>query len=249
MNDEPKSSVSSQRSLVDSDSIARNVRHVLERIRQAAIRTGRQPDAVHLVAVTKSVPVERISLAVDTGARIFGENRLQEALPKIAALGGGRGLQWHFIGRLQRRKVKAVVGTFEMIHSVDSVDLAAEIDRRAADAGIQQNVLLEVNAGREATKTGFLPDEAANAVTALAAMPNLSVRGLMVIPPPGPDAEASRPYFRAMRELARSLASPQLTRVRMEELSMGMSRDFEVAVEEGATLVRIGTAIFGERHG
>lgn len=249
MNDEPKSSVSSQRSLVDSDSIARNGRHVLERIRQAAIRAGRRPDAVHLVAVTKSVPVERISLAVDAGARIFGENRLQEALPKIAALGGGRGLQWHFIGRLQRRKVKAVVGTFEMIHSVDSVDLAAEIDRRAADAGIQQNVLLEVNAGGEATKAGFSPDEAANAVTTLDAMPNLSVRGLMVIPPPGPDAEASRPYFRAMRELARSLASPRLTRVRMEELSMGMSRDFEVAVEEGATLVRIGTAIFGERHG
>ena len=249
MNDEPKSSVSSQRSPVDSDSIARNVRHVLEGIRQAAIRAGRQPEAVRLVAVTKTVSVERISLAVKAGVRILGENRLQEAQPKIDALEGGRSVQWHFIGRLQRRKVKTVVGTFEMIHSVDSMELAAEIDRRAADAGIQQNVLLEVNAGREATKTGFSPDEAADAVTALEAMPNLSVRGLMVIPPPGPDAEASRPYFHAMRELARSLASPRLKRVRMEELSMGMSRDFEVAVEEGATLVRVGTALFGGRHG
>ena len=248
MNDEPKSSVSSQRSSVDSDSIARNVRNVLEGIRQAAIRAGRQSEAVRLVAVTKSVSVERIRLAVAAGVRIVGENRLQEAQPKIDALKGGRGIRWHFIGRLQRRKVKTVVGTFEMIHSVDSMELAAEIDRRAADAGIQQNVLLEVNAGREATKTGFSPDEAADAVTALEAMPNLSVRGLMAIPPPGPDTEASRPYFHAMRELARSLASPRLKRVRMEELSMGMSRDFEVAVEEGATLVRIGTAIFGERH-
>ena len=249
MNDEPKSSVSSQRSSVDLDSIARNVRRVLEGIRQAAMRAGRQPEAVRLVAVTKTVSVERISLAVEAGVRILGENRLQEAQPKIDALEGGRGIRWHFIGRLQRRKVKTVVGTFEMIHSVDSLELAAEIDRRAADAGIQQNVLLEINAGREATKTGFLPDEAVNAVTTLDAMPNLSVRGLMVIPPPGPDAEASRPYFHAMRELACSLASPRLKRVRMEELSMGMSRDFEVAVEEGATLVRIGTAIFGERHG
>lgn len=231
-----------------ADAIAGQVREVLERISQAAIRAGRRPESICLVAVTKSVPVERIRPAVDAGARICGENRLQEALPKIEAL-GGRDLRWHFLGRLQRRKVKAVVGKFELIHSVDSVELAAEIDRRAGEAGLQQGVLLEINVGREATKAGFSPDEAAHAVAALDAMPNLAVRGLMAIPPPASSADAARPHFQAMRELARSLASPHLHRVRMEELSMGMSQDFEVAVEEGATMVRIGTAIFGERHG
>ena len=249
MNDESDSAFSMRRPAPDSDRIAGHVRDIVDRIGRAALRAGRRPEAVRLVAVTKSVSVERIRQAIDAGVRLIGESRLQEAVPKIGALSGARDVRWHFIGQLQRRKVKTVVGTFEMIHSVDSVDLAAEIDRRAGEAGLQQDVLLEINAGREVTKTGFSPDGAADAVTALEAMPNLSVRGLMVIPPPGPDAEASRPYFRALRELARSLASPRLTRVRMEELSMGMSGDFEVAVEEGATLVRIGTAIFGERHG
>ncbi len=248
MNDESDSAPSTQHSGLDSGRIARNVREVLERISRAAICAGRRPDAIRLIAVTKSVPAERIRPAVEAGARICGENRLQEALPKIEAL-GGHDLRWHFIGRLQRRKVKAVVGTFELIHSVDSVELAAEIDRRAGEAGLQQSVLLEINVGREATKTGFSPDEAANVVTVLDAMPNLAVRGLMAIPPPAPGADDARPYFQAMRELARSLASPHLLRVRMEELSMGMSRDFEAAVEEGATMVRIGTAIFGERRG
>jgi pyridoxal phosphate enzyme (YggS family) len=231
-----------------ADAIEWHVRDILDRISRAAGRVGRRPEAIQLVAVTKAVPAERIRQAVDAGVRIIGENRLQEALPKIEAL-KGRGARWHFIGTLQRRKVKAVVGTFEMIQSVDSVDLAADIDRRAQEAGIRQNVLLEINVGREATKAGFSPDEAADAVTALDALPNLAVKGLMTIPPPGPDAEASRPSFRTMRELARSLGSPSLKRVRMDELSMGMSEDFEVAVEEGATMVRIGTAIFGERHG
>lgn len=249
MNDEFDSAFSSQRPAPDSDRIAGNVRDIVDRIGRAALRAGRRPETVSLVAVTKTISAERIRQAVDAGVRVLGESRLQEALPKIEALRGQRDLGWHFIGRLQRRKVRSVVGTFEMIHSVDSVELAAEIDRRAGEAGLQQDVLLEINAGGEATKTGFSPDGAADAVTALEAMPNLSVRGLMAIPPAGPDAEASRPYFRALRELAHSLESPRLKRVRMEELSMGMSGDFEVAVEEGATLVRIGTAIFGERHG
>jgi PLP dependent protein len=231
-----------------ADAIAGHVREVLERISRAATRAGRRPETIRLVAVTKSVPVERIRPAVAAGARICGENRLQEALPKIEAL-GGHDLRWHFIGRLQRRKVKAVVGKFELIHSVDSVELAAEIDRRAGEAGLQQGVLLEINVGREATKTGFSPDDAADAVTALDAMPNLAVRGLMAIPPPAQPASPVRQYFQVLHELASSLASPHLRRVRMEELSMGMSQDFEVAVEEGATMVRIGTAIFGERHG
>jgi pyridoxal phosphate enzyme (YggS family) len=231
-----------------ADAIGRHVRDVLERIAAAAARSGRSPEAVQLIAVTKAVPVDRIRPAVAAGVRILGENRLQEAQPKIEAL-GGCGLRWHFIGTLQRRKVRAVVGTFEMIQSVDSLELAIEIDRRAAAAGIRQDVLLEINVGREATKAGFSPDQATDAVAGLEALPHLAVKGLMAIPPPGPDAEASRPYFRTLRELARSLASPVLKRVRMGELSMGMSGDFEVAVEEGATMVRVGTAIFGERHG
>lgn len=232
----------------NADEIARSVREVLDRISRAAIRAGRRPETVRLVAVTKSVPAERVRLAIGAGVKLIGESRLQEAVPKIEAL-GTRDVRWHFIGQLQRRKVKAVVGTFELIQSVDSVELAAEIDRRAADAGIRQHVLLEINVGREATKAGFAPDEAADAVTAIEGMPNLAVQGLMAIPPAGPDAEASRPYFRVLRALADSLASQALRRVRMEELSMGMSQDFEVAVEEGATLVRVGTALFGERHG
>ena len=231
-----------------ADAIGRHVRDVLDRISRAAARAGRRPDAIRLVAVTKTVPLDRVRLAVDAGVGILGENRLQEALPKMEAL-EGRDVRWHFIGTLQRRKVKAVVGAFEMIQSVDSLELAVEIDRRAGEAGICQDVLLEINVGREATKAGFSLDGAADAVAGLEALPNLAVKGLMAIPPPGRDAEASRPYFRTLRELARSLAGPGLRRVRMEELSMGMSRDFEVAVEEGATMVRIGTAIFGERHG
>ncbi len=232
----------------DTDAIGRHVRDVLDRIGRAARRAGRRPEAVRLLAATKTVSVGRIRLAVDAGVRTLGENRLQEALPKLKAL-QGRDVRWHFIGTLQRRKVKAVVGAFEMIQSVDSLELAVEIDRRAAEAGIRQDVLLEINVGREPTKAGFSLDGAAEAVTGLEALPNLAVKGLMAIPPLGPDADASRPYFRTLRELARALSSPGLRRVRMEELSMGMSGDFEVAVEEGATMVRIGTAIFGERHG
>lgn len=248
MNNGSRSAIGARHAAVEADAIARNVREVLDRIARAASRAGRRPEAIRLVAVTKTVPAERIRAAVDAGVRLFGESRLQEALPKIEAL-RGCDVRWHFIGRLQRRKVKAVVGTFAMIHSVDSLDLATEIDRRAGEAGLRQDVLLEINVGGEATKTGFSPDEAANAITALDALPNVAVRGLMAIPPPGPDAEASRGYFRAMRELATSLAGRSLRWVRMEELSMGMTGDFEVAVEEGATMVRIGTAIFGARHG
>jgi len=234
---------------LDSDAITRNVRTVLESMRRAAQRAGRQPDAIRLIAVTKSVSVERIRPAVDAGVRILGENRLQEALPKLTAIGPRSDLAWHFIGRLQRRKVKAVVGLFDMIHSVDSLELAAEIDRRAGEAGFCQTVLLEVNIGGESSKAGFSPSSVADALAVLEEMPNLSVRGLMAIPPPTSEPAVARPYFLRVHELARSLARPGLRRVRMDELSMGMSQDYEIAVEEGATLVRVGTAIFGARHG
>jgi pyridoxal phosphate enzyme (YggS family) len=233
----------------EPDVIARNVKAVRENIERAARVVGRDPGAIRLVAATKSVPPDRIRLAIDAGVGILGENRLQEALPKIQAIPVSAGVRWHFIGRLQRRKVRTVVGLFEMIHSVDSLDLAAEIDRRAGEAGIQQAVLLEVNMGSEASKAGFAPSALPEALAVLDAMPNLAVKGLMVVPPLTTEPEEARPHFRALRALARSLVHPGLRRVTLDELSMGMSQDYAMAVEEGATFVRVGTAIFGARRG
>ena len=233
---------------VDQADIVENVHGILERIRAAADRTGRRPEAVRLVAATKFVPIDRIIVAAEAGVRCFGENRLQEALPKLDALRDRADISWHFIGRLQRRKVKAVVGRFDLIHSVDGVDLAREIDRRAGASGIRQAVLLEVNVGGEGSKAGVAPEDAGAALAALDAMPNLDVRGFMAIPPPVRTAEEARPYFRRLRELAHSLMEAnRFSRVKMNELSMGMSGDFEVAIEEGATIVRVGAAIFGDR--
>ncbi len=227
-----------------SDAIGHNVRAVLDNIRQAALRAGRNPESVRLVAATKSVAPDRVLSAIEAGVRILGENRLQEALPKIEAVGDCQGIAWHFIGRLQRRKVKSVVGRFQLIHSVDSLELAEEINRRAAEAGLVQAVLMEVNIGEEATKGGLAPAAVPEAVAAMKAFPNLSVQGLMAVPPLFTDPEAARPYFRRLRELAASLAHQGV-----KELSMGMSQDYAVAVEEGATMVRVGTAIFGARRG
>lgn len=234
---------------IDSEVIARNVGTVLDGIRRAALNVGRQPDSIRLVAATKSVPPDRIRCAIDAGVKILGENRLQEALPKIDAIGTREGLSWHFIGRLQRRKVRTVVGLFQMIHSVDSLELAREIDRRAEETDIEQAVLLEVNIGGESSKGGFVPSELAAAASILDRLPHLAVKGLMAVPPLTIQPEQARPYFHELRGLARSLTSLGLVRVRMDELSMGMSHDYEVAVEEGATLIRIGTAIFGARRG
>ena len=229
-----------------ADAIAQNVQAVQNALRRAAQRAGRQAEDIRLVAVTKSVPVDRIRLALEAGIGHLGENRVQEALPKLDAVGAYRPT-WHFIGHLQRRKVKSVVGRFTMIHSVDSVELAVEIDRRAGEAGLQQAVLLEVNLGEEESKTGFAPAAVAGALEALDDLEHIQVQGLMAIPPPVPDPTAARPYFRALRELARATEPRVFRRIRLDELSMGMSNDYEVAVEEGATMIRVGTAIFGAR--
>ncbi|MGH7233354.1 MAG: YggS family pyridoxal phosphate-dependent enzyme [Nitrospiraceae bacterium] len=228
------------------NAIARRIRIVQNAILRAAQRAGRRRDEIRLIAVTKSVPVDRIRQALEAGVVDLGENRVQEALPKIDSIGPGR-LTWHFIGRLQRRKVKSVVGRFALIHSVDSLELALEIDRRAKEAGLQQAVLLEVNIGEEASKSGFAPAATAAALAALDDLEHVTVKGLMAIPPRVEEPAAARPYFRALRELAQSSTRPTFRHVRMDELSMGMSGDYEVAVEEGATIVRIGTAIFGAR--
>ena len=193
------------------------------------------------------VPVERMLEAYETNVRIFGENRLQEAQSKMAAFNQKPDLAWHFIGRLQRRKIKGGVGRFSLIHSVEGVNQAADINRYAGEAGIKQDILLEVNIGGESSKGGFAVPELKAALPDLEAMSNLSIQGLMAIPPLEQDPESSRPYFRELAQLAKTIQESSSDRVRMQELSMGMSHDFPIAIEEGATLVRIGTAIFGPR--
>ena len=230
---------------MEGQDIANNVRAVLERLHRAARRAGRAPEAVRLVAATKSVPVELIRQAIEAGVRLLGENRLQEAIPKLRAV-DHPGVRWHWIGRLQRRKVRQVIGEFEMIHSVDSVELATEIDRRAQAAGVEQSALIEVNIGEEPSKAGFAPSALREALRHMDGLTSLRVCGLMAVPPFQVDPEATRPYFRSMRELALTCRA-DLRHITLGDLSMGMSHDFEIAVEEGATFVRVGTALFGQR--
>lgn len=210
---------------------------VRARVRAAAERAGRDPQAVRLIAVSKTFPAEAVLAAYEAGQRDFGENRVQEAEAKAPAVAAA-GVQptWHLIGHLQTNKVRAALDRFAIIHSVDSVHLAAALSRRAAAA---YPVLLEVNVAGEASKSGFAPDEVTDATERIRRLPNLDVRGLMTVAPLVADPEELRPVFRRLAELAQRLALP--------ELSMGMSGDFEVAIEEGATLVRVGTVIFGRR--
>ena len=226
--------------------IADRVRTVFDEMQRAAARAGRPPESVRLIAASKTVSVERLRQAVDAGVRHLGENRLQEALPKIDTL-EREGVVWHFIGSLQRRKVKSVIGRFETIHSVDSLALAEEIDRQAKTAGLRQRVLLEVNLAGEASKGGFESTTLGAALESLNGLEHLDIRGLMAIPPPTPTAEDARPYFRQLRTLAQTLTARGHRNINMQELSMGMSHDYPVAIEEGATYVRVGTAIFGAR--
>ena len=230
------------------ETIARNLAEVRRRIAAAAARAGRDPAAVGLVAVTKDVPLDAVAAAVASGVTDIGENRYQEARSKIAAL-AGRPVRWHFIGHLQRNKVKYVVECFNIIHSLDSLELAVEIDRRAqATSGAGRvPVLVEVNVGGEATKFGVAPEGAVELVLRAAALPGLDVQGLMTIAPQAGDPEAARLHFRRLRLLA--AAVPGAGGPVLRHLSMGMSDDFEVAVEEGATLVRVGRAVFGAREG
>lgn len=220
---------------------------VRKRIRSAAAGCGRSPEAVRLVAVSKTKSVETVARGVDAGITDLGENYIQEARGKIPAL-ASRNLTWHFIGHLQSNKAKYAVGLFDLIHTLDSVKLARELNKHAAGRGIVQKVLIQVNIGREATKSGVSTDDVAALAVAVSAMGNLSLRGLMTLPPMFNAPEQARPYFADLRKLARKIAADGIPNVRMDELSMGMTGDFEVAIEEGATLVRVGTALFGERQ-
>lgn len=225
--------------------IARRLKAIQARIAAAARRVGRDPAQVRLVAVSKSVGLEALQDAVAAGQRLFGENYLQEAKGKIAALGPG--VEWHFIGHLQSNKAKAAVEWFTLIHSLDRLSLAEALEAAAARRGKVQEVLVQVNLGGEASKSGVAPAAAAELLQALSRFPHLRVVGLMTLPPFFPDPEAVRPYFRALRELRDRLVAQGLSDTGLPELSMGMSGDFEVAVEEGATLIRVGTALFGPR--
>ena len=224
--------------------VADNLNAVQERIAKAAARVGRDPEGVTLVAVTKTMPVERIREAIDAGQRVFGENRVQEAQAKVEAL--GRDVQWHLIGHLQRNKVKFVCDLFDLIESVDSLPLARDINSRAARHGIVMPILIQVNIGDETTKSGMPASEPWGWCSRSRPYP-LAIRGLMCVPPAVEVAEHARPYFVELRSLAEQIAAERIPTVAMSELSMGMSHDFEVAIEEGATMVRVGSAIFGPR--
>ncbi len=225
--------------------VAENLSAVKERIAKAAARVGRDPEGITLVAVTKTLPADRVREAIEAGHQVFGENYVQEAQPKVEAF--GRQVQWHLIGHLQRNKVKSACDLFDLIHSVDSFPLAQEIDRRAAQCGIVMPILLQVNVGDEDTKSGVPPTEALALVEKVGRLPHVALQGLMSIPPPVENPEDARPYFVQLRTLAERIDREKISSVAMAQLSMGMSHDFEVAIEEGATLVRVGTAIFGPR--
>lgn len=220
---------------------------VRKRIQAAAGGCGRDPATVRLVAVSKTQPVSRIAEVIAAGATDLGENYIQEAKEKIESL-AGHPVCWHFIGHLQSNKAKIAVSLFDWIHTVDSVKLAAEIDKQAARLGKVQKILIQVNTGQEASKSGAAPDDLAGLVTEISRFANVAVRGLMAIPPFSDDSEAVRPHFQRLRKLAAAIQAQQISNVTMDELSMGMSGDFEAAIAEGATMVRIGTAIFGARQ-
>lgn len=227
-------------------SIADNVERVRTRMRQAAERAGRDPRSVRLVAAGKTIDAARIRAAIAAGVTIVGENYLQETRQKLGQMGRS-GVEWHLIGPLQRNKVRYLFDLFDMMHALDRLELAGEINRRAERLGRRLQVLLEVNVGGEASKSGWTPAGLLEDINRLAGLPNLEVRGLMTIPPPTPTAAEARPFFRALRELRDRLAQQGHPGMSFEELSMGMTADYEVAIEEGATLVRVGTAIFGPR--
>jgi pyridoxal phosphate enzyme (YggS family) len=224
-------------------SILDNLERVREQIAQAAAKAGRDVKDVELVAITKTHPAEKVREAVEAGQTLFGESRVQEARAKIPELSSN--IRWHFVGHLQKNKVRLALPLFEMIHSVDSLALAQDINRIAEEEGLYPRVLLEVNVGGEGSKFGFVPDDLRKQMEALLTLSRLSIEGLMCIPPLAVESEDSRKVFVEVRELRDSLEKE--FNMKLPELSMGMTQDFAIGIGEGATLVRVGTAIFGER--
>jgi pyridoxal phosphate enzyme (YggS family) len=232
---------------IAANSIPDRLAAVRARITQAALRSGRPAEQIQLVAVAKTQPADAVRAMVVAGAQIIAENYIQEAREKFDAL-IDLPIQWHYIGHLQSNKAKYAVRMFALIHTVDSLHLAEELDRQAGKAGKVQKILIQVNVGGEVTKSGVAPEGAEALVRAIAGLPHLEIRGLMALPPFFDAPQRVRPYFAQLRRLSESIAAQHIDKVSMAELSMGMTGDFEVAIEEGATLVRIGTALFGERR-
>jgi pyridoxal phosphate enzyme (YggS family) len=227
--------------------IAENLAAIQERIRSACLRVGRDPAGVRLVAVSKTVPAERIREAVAAGVTILGENYVQEARPKMDQL-QDLAVSWHFIGHLQSNKARVAVESFDWIHALDRESLAQALNREALKRGKPLSVLIQVNVGEEQSKSGLAPEQAPAFFRAVASLEGLRVRGLMAIPPYSQEPERVRPYFRQLAGILAQFHQVAPHPEALTELSMGMSDDFEVAIEEGATLVRIGTALFGERQ-
>ena len=225
--------------------IKENLEFVEENIAKACEKAGRSRDEVTLIAVSKTKPVSDIRQAMDYGIKVFGENKVQEIKDKTEEI--KESLNWHMIGHLQANKVKYLPGRVCMIHSVDNVKLAAEIEKQFAKADIVIDVLIEVNMAHEESKFGLSPDEVADFVKEIASYPHLNIRGLMTIAPYTDDPESNRVYFKGLRELKDNINGMNIPGVNMDTLSMGMTGDYQVAIEEGATFVRVGTGIFGER--
>ena len=228
--------------------IAANTRRVRERIARACERAGRDPQTVRLVAVSKTFPVERVRAAAAAGLTDLGENRVQEALDKVAATADLPNLTWHLVGHLQSNKARRAAQAMGWLHALDSVALLQRVDRAAAAAGTRPRLLVQVDLAGERTKHGVPPDRIREILDAGADCQAACVEGLMLLPPWSADPEQTRPWFRRLRALRDTLLAGGVPAQRLRELSMGMSHDFEVAIEEGATVVRVGTAIFGPRQ-
>jgi hypothetical protein len=229
--------------------VADNINAIRERISRAATRVGRDPDSITLLAVSKTVEPERIREAYSAGLRVFGENRVQEFESKSAALSELKDAQWHLIGHLQSNKARKAAELFQAVDSVDSLRLAEKLNQSAAEANKKLELLIEIKVGQEESKAGILLDspELDALLQAAPQLANLQIRGLMTVPPFADDPEGARPYFRLLRDLRDQTAARKLPGIQMDVLSMGMSHDFEVAIAEGSTCVRVGTAIFGAR--
>jgi pyridoxal phosphate enzyme (YggS family) len=230
-------------------SISQNISEVRDRIASAARRAGRRPEEIPLMAVSKTHPPERIREAHAAGLRLFGENRVQEFAGKASALADLQGAEWHMIGHLQTNKASKATELFNAVDSVDSVKLAEKLDGAARSLSRKLAVLIEINVGGESAKSGVAPDsrELEDLLLAAPRFEALEFRGLMTVPPFTDDPDEARPYFRKLRDLRDKISKRELPSVSMDALSMGMSHDFEVAIEEGSTCIRVGTAIFGER--
>jgi len=227
------------------NSVSENLERVREQIVRTAAKVGRAASDIQLVAITKAHPAEKVREAIEAGQNLFGESRIQEARAKIPELPSDA--RWHFVGHLQKNKIRHALPLFEMIHSVDSLGLAGDINRIAEEEAMHPRVLLEVNVAGEGSKFGFQPDKLWEQMEELLSLPRLSILGLMAIPPLAEEGEGSRKYFVQLRELRDRLQTE--FRVDLAQLSIGMTQDYAIAIEEGATLVRVGTAIFGERKG